>query len=225
MTEDISSRDLSLLRERFPDESSFHEAKARLLNREPLAYILGEWYFYNEVYTVSPACLIPRPETEHLVDELIHRLPQNARFADLCTGSGCIAISTLAARPDLSAVAVDISEEALALANENAVRNGVADRITFRQADILKEDPLADDTFDAIVSNPPYIVSDVIPTLSCEVLAEPHIALDGGKDGLIFYRHLISSYSHHVRPDGFMLFEIGYDQGEALQALAPCKIQ
>lgn len=224
MTEGISERDLLLLREKFKDEPSLEEAKRRLLAHEPLAYILGEWYFYNEVYTVSPACLVPRPETEHLVDELIRRLPQGARFADLCTGSGCIAISTLAARPDLTAVAIDISPDALTLAEENARRNSVAERISFRCGNILTEDPLGEECFDAIVSNPPYIASDIISTLSPEVQCEPRLALDGGKDGLLFYRRFLSSFRHHLTANGLMLFEIGYDQGDALRALASCQI-
>jgi release factor glutamine methyltransferase len=225
MTAALSPRDEQLLKDTFPDPRDYAQAVRRLQDREPLAYVLGEWYFYDETYRVSPACLVPRPETEHLVEELIKRLPQGAIFADLCTGSGCIAISILAHRPDCRAVAVDLSEEALALAKENAALNGVSDRITFLHADVLSGNALGNASFDAIVSNPPYIVTEVIDTLEPEVLCEPRIALDGGADGLLFYRVLVSDYRKNVKENGFLLFEIGYDQGEALKALCPCEIK
>ncbi len=225
MSSVLSKRDESLLREAFPDPLCYEQAVRRLENREPLAYVLGKWYFYDEVYRVSPACLVPRPDTEHLVDELIRRLPKGAVFADLCTGSGCIAISTLAHRPDCRAVAVDLSEEALALAKENAVINGVSDRIEFRHVDVLTGEALIAMSLDAVVSNPPYIASSVIDTLEPEVLCEPRMALDGGDDGLMFYRILIDEYRKNVKRGGFLLFEIGYDQGEALRQLCPCQIK
>ena len=221
----LSSRDEQLLRDKFPDPQNYEQAVRRLQDREPLAYVLGEWYFYDETYRVSPACLVPRPETEHLVEELIKRLPKGAIFADLCTGSGCIAISTLVHRPDCRAVAVDLSEEALALAKENAVLNCVSDRITLLHADVLSGNALENTRFDAIVSNPPYIVTAVIDTLEPEVLCEPRMALDGGEDGLSFYRALVNCYRNNVNENGFFLFEIGYDQGEALKALCPCEIR
>ncbi len=220
----LSPRDEQLLKDKFPDPRDYAQAVRRLQDREPLAYILGEWYFYDEIYRVSPACLVPRPETEHLVEELIKRLPKGAVFADLCTGSGCIAVSTLAHRPDCRAVAVDLSKEALALAKENAVLNGVSDRISFLHADILRGDALGNTRFDAIVSNPPYIVTEVIDMLEPEVLCEPRMALDGGEDGLLFYRVLVNDYRQNIKDGGFLLLEIGYDQGEALKALCPCEI-
>jgi len=221
----LSPRDEKLLKDKFPDPRDYAQAVRRLQDREPLAYVLGEWYFYDETYRVSPACLVPRPETEHLVEELVKRLPKGAIFADLCTGSGCIAISTLAHRPDCRAVAVDLSEEALSLAKENAALNGVTDRITFLYADVLNGHALGDTRFDAIVSNPPYIVTEVIDTLEPEVLCEPRMALDGGEDGLLFYRVLVNDYRKNIKNDGFLLFEIGYDQGAALKSLCPCEIK
>ena len=221
----LSKRDEDLLREKFPSQPKYEQAVRRLENREPLAYVLGEWYFYDEVYRVSSDCLVPRPDTEHLVDELIRRLPHGAVFADLCTGSGCIAISTLVHRPDCRAVAVDLSEAALTIAEENAARNGVSERIAFHRADVLAGSALSNTQFDAIVSNPPYIASSVIDTLEPEVLHEPRMALDGGEDGLVFYRILTRQYRENVKHSGFFLFEIGYDQGEALKALCPCKIK
>ncbi len=220
----ISERDDRLLREKFGDGTEYNAARKRYEIGEPLAYILGEWYFYGEVYKVSPDCLIPQPDTEHLVDKLIKLLPINGRFADLCTGSGCIAISSLAHRKDSSAVAVDISDGALMLACENAGINGVSERLELKKADILKQSALGDDTFDIIVSNPPYIKTDVIKTLDSEVRAEPLIALDGGRDGLDFYRAIIGRYSKNVKKGGYMILEIGYDQADDIKKLCDCEI-
>ncbi len=214
----------SLLSEKFPDESSYNNAVSRLEHGEPLAYIIGEWYFYDETYKVSPDCLIPRPETEHLVEWLIKNLPINGRFLDLCTGSGCIAISTLAHRPDLTAVAVDVSDKALDIAKENALSNGVSERISFICADILVDSPIGDQKFDGVVSNPPYIKSDVIETLTVQVKNEPKLALDGGEDGLDFYRIIFEKYVKNVKPGGAVICEIGYDQGMALKELYGCEI-
>ena len=225
MQADISARDLSLLKEKFPSEAELNAAIARLRNREPLAYIIGEWYFYNETYKVTPDCLIPRPETEHIVDVLIKSLPQNGVFADLCTGSGCIAISTLVHRPDCRAVAVDISPGALSVAAENAAANRVSDRISFIKSDITSENPLGDTLFDAIASNPPYINTDIIDTLEPEVLREPRIAFDGGADGLDFYRIILENYRANIKPDGFLVCEVGYDQGQRLRDMCGCEIK
>ncbi len=213
-----------LLSEKFPSEVEYNAALSRLEGGEPLAYILGEWYFYNETYKVSPDCLIPRPETEHIVDELIRVLPKNARFADLCTGSGCIAISVLCHRPDVTAVAVDISDKAIAIAKENAILNGVSDRISFICADILNDESLGAEIFDAISSNPPYICSAVIDTLQEQVKREPRIALDGGADGLDFYRVIFNKYSKNVKCGGKIICEIGYDQGKSLFESFGCRI-
>ncbi len=220
----LSNLEETLLREKFADGDGYLDALSRLESGEPLAYILGEWYFYDETYKVSPDCLIPRPETEHIVEWLIKNLPENGRFADLCTGSGCIAISTLVHRKDLNAIAVDISEKALEIAQHNAALNGVSDRISFVKADILQEAPLGKDLFDAIVSNPPYIKSDVIDTLSVQVKNEPRIALDGGADGLEFYRVLFDRYKANAKINGAIICEIGYDQGETLNKLFGCRI-
>ena len=196
------------------------EAVSKRCARQPLQYLIGAWDFYNQTYEVSPACLIPRSDTEILVEEAIKRLPPNAFFADLCTGSGCIAISTLAERPDTHAIAVELSEDALALANRNAERNGVADRFCGVCQDVLHFSGDPDNRPLAILSNPPYIRTSVIKELSPEVKQEPHMALDGGEDGLLFYRALLKIARTWLREDGFCLFEIGYDQGADLQALA-----
>lgn len=221
---ELSLLEEELLREHFKDEIGYNEALNRLEDGDPFAYVIGEWYFYSETYKVSPDCLIPRPDTEHIVDYLIKNLPENAVFADLCTGSGCIAISTLKHRPDVKAIAIDISEGALALAKENSALNGVSDRISFVKKDVLKGDCLSDMILDAISANPPYIPSGVIPTLSEQVRREPIIALDGGGDGLDFYRVIFDSYKRNVKSGGFIVCEIGYDQGEAAKELFGCKI-
>ncbi len=185
----------------------------------PLQYILGVWGFWREEYEVSEHCLVPRPDTEHLVEKAVAMLPNGARFLDLCTGSGCVAISTLASRKDTTALAVDLFESTLALAERNAKRNGVHERLELVRADVLSE-PFVSGPFDAILSNPPYIPDAIVPTLSCEVQHEPAAALCGGADGLDFYRAILTRWRPLLAPDGFMLFEIGYDQADALRTLA-----
>ena len=211
-----------LLLEHFEGEA-LSDAIAKRLSHYPLQYLLGEWGFYREEYEVSPDCLIPRPDTECLVELAVKHLPKGARFLDLCTGSGCIAISTLAARKDTSALAVDLFEGTLALAGRNAKRNGVAERLQLEKADVLADPPptLSEERFDAILSNPPYIRSDVVKTLSPELAFEPAAALDGGEDGLAFYRAILTHWTLLLKEDGFVLFEIGFDQADALNALAP----
>ena len=196
------------------------DAVERRLSGYPLQYLLGEWDFCHETYEVSEACLIPRADTELLVLRAAALLPQGARFLDLCTGSGCVAISLLAMRPDLSGVAVDLFEDTLALAARNAERNGVAERLTLLRSDVLQGPPEAIGQFDALLSNPPYIRSDAIADLQREVGFEPRAALDGGEDGLIFYRAILAQWRAVLGESGQMLFEIGYDQADDLRALA-----
>ncbi len=189
-------------------------------SRYPLQYILGEWDFYRQRYEVSPDCLIPRSDTERLVEEAIRLLPPSAAFADLCTGSGCIAISTLCERPDTSAVAVEKFSNTLALAVRNAARNGVSDRFSPLLGDVLSNSILPQGSlFDAILSNPPYIRTAVIDGLAPELFCEPRAALDGGEDGLIFYRRILENGARHLKPNGFFLFEIGFDQADALRRI------
>lgn len=197
------------------------DAVARRIAGEPLQYILGEWDFYGETYRVSPDCLIPRSDTEILVERAIKLLPKGARFADLCTGSGCIAISTLAHRPDCTAHAVDLFPRTVALARENAERNGVSDRLTLSVADVLDPNTLGDEApFAAILSNPPYIRTEVIDTLARELFREPRAALDGGADGLIFYRTIVKQFASRLADQGFFLFEIGFDQEDDIKNIA-----
>lgn len=198
------------------------QAVARRCEHYPLQYILGEWYFYRECYEVSEHCLIPRSDTEILVDTAIKMLPNGARFLDLCTGSGCVAISTLANRTDTVATAVDLFPQTLALASRNATKNGVGTRIDFLCHDVLTPPPasLGHSSFDAILSNPPYIQNDIVPTLQREVGFEPSAALMGGADGLDFYRAILEKWCVLLKPQGLLILEIGYDQGKALQDLA-----
>lgn len=183
----------------------------------PLQYIIGKWDFYRQTYIVDENCLIPRCDTEILVEKAIELLPKNAYFLDLCTGSGCIAISTLAERKDTSAIMVDKFPKTLDLATQNAILNNVNERVAPMLFDVLcEEKKLEGKQFDAILSNPPYIRPEIIETLSQEVKHEPYEALFGGEDGLIFYNKIIKDYSALLKKDGFMLFEIGYDQADDL---------
>jgi len=202
----------------FPD---FSAAIYRRAKREPLQYIIGRWYFMNEEYIVSPDCLIPRSETELLTEKVIASLPKNGALLDLCCGSGCIAISSLASRSDCSAVAVDLFPATLEIAKKNAELNSVSNRIEFLKSDVTdarSEKPSK--KFDVIVSNPPYIKTDVIKTLEPELAHEPVQALDGGADGLIFYRSILSYWTQLLKDGGTVLFEIGYDQGADLCSIA-----
>lgn len=189
-------------------------------SRYPLQYILGKWWFARCMFFVNESCLIPRADTELIVEIAMKRLPQNARFADLCTGSGCIAIATLDLRSDIFADAFELYPAALDLAKKNAEYNKVSDRFTPFLGDVLDKNTLVDKKYDAIISNPPYIRSEVIPTLEKEVLTEPHAALDGGDDGLIFYRSIVENFGENLNEGGFFLFEIGYDQADDLKKIA-----
>ncbi len=208
-----------------PDSAgALSRAVDKRIERFPLQYLLGTWSFWRQEYEVSPDCLIPRPDTELLVEYAAKHLPRGARFIDLCTGSGCIAVSLLCERPDLSGVAVDLFENTLALAQRNARRNGIdEDRLRLVRGDVLDGNFMTElGTFDAILSNPPYITPAVIDTLAPELTYEPRAALDGGEDGLIFYRRMIlgSDYRTALNGGGCFIFEMGYDQGDALRALA-----
>lgn len=186
----------------------------------PLQYILGKWWFWDCEFYVSENCLIPRPDTEHIVEKAIKLLPIGARFADLCTGSGCIAISVLHSRGDTVCDAYELYEETLDIAKKNAILNGVSERFSPVLGDVLKKETLSDKKYHAIISNPPYIRTDIIPTLSREVHFEPHAALDGGEDGLIFYRSILDNFYDNLYDGGMFIFEIGYDQGDDLKKMA-----
>lgn len=197
------------------EEKRLTEAVERREKREPLQYIIGRVDFYRESYNVSPDCLIPRHDTETLVDLAVKMIPAGERFIDLCTGSGCIAISTLKNTKNTTAVAVDLSHGALELARGNAELNGVSDRITFIEADVLKE--LVNGDFFAVLSNPPYVTDTAYKSLEPELYFEPKIALVGNDDdGAGFYRRIAELYCHSIKDGGFIAFEIGYDQAAPL---------
>ena len=174
--------------------------------------------FYDEFYFVTPGVLIPRPDTERVVDHALKFLPEGGRLLDLCCGSGCIAISSLRHSANTSALLVDVSPPALDLARRNAERNGVLPRCGFLCAD-LRGYPQTDGQFDVIASNPPYVRSAVVDTLEKECSYEPRIAFDGGEDGMDFYRILLEICPPNLKKGGRMIFEIGFDQREAITAL------
>lgn len=205
-----------ILKEEFSGEA-LENAVERRIKHEPLQYIIGRWSFFREEYFVSPACLIPRSDTEVLVEHLVKALPRGARFLDLCTGSGCIAISLKKNRPDTAGVAADISEDALAMARKNAAHNG-AD-IAIVHADVTRPSAFSE-SFDCIVSNPPYITEAAMETLAPELSHEPRIALCGGEDGMDFYRAILTNFAKNLKADGCFAFELGYDQRDAIHALA-----
>ena len=192
----------------------FREMIKQRVKRIPVAYILGEKEFMGMDFSVSPAVLIPRPDTEILVENVIERLKkmENVHIVDIGTGSGAIAVSILANCLNVSGVAVDISSEALAVAKSNAIRHGVDMRLEFVKSDVY--DSLSAGQFDAIISNPPYIPDKDIAGLEPEVKCEPYDALAGGKDGLDFYRRLIQEGIKFLKPNGFMAFEVGIYQAE-----------
>lgn len=190
----------------------------RRASREPLQYLLGKWSFYGDEYYVSPACLIPRADTELIVDTVLAHLPKNSRIADICCGSGCIGIAVLR-NSDAVCDSVDISEEALEIARKNAESLGVSNRISLHRADVTVSSPLTE-KYDVIVSNPPYIRHSIVETLSPEVLCEPKIALDGGDDGLVFYKAILKNFISDLKENGNFVFEIGYDQKEDIESIA-----
>jgi len=200
--------------------AAFRALIERRMAGEPTQYLTGVREFYNRSFKVDARVLIPRPETELLVEAALHLLPKDApgRALDVCTGSGCIAISLAAERPQATVLATDLSPDACALARENAQALGVAGRVTVLEGDLFAPVPAAE-RFDVVVSNPPYIASAEIPTLSAEVRREPKLALDGGADGLVAIRRVVEGARRFLRPGGLLAMEIGETQGPAVKAL------
>jgi release factor glutamine methyltransferase len=187
------------------------ELVKRRAAREPLQHLLGTVEFCGRVFGCDQRALIPRPETEQLCERILaETVPR--RFVDVGTGSGVIALTLAAAWPEAEAHAVDSSEEALALARENAARLGLAGRVHFQRSDLLAA---TDGEFDLIVANLPYIASAEIPKLAAEVRHDPATALDGGRDGAALLRRLIAEAPRHLR--GRLALEIGHDQSAALR--------
>lgn len=206
--------------------------------RIPLQQITGESWFCGLCFRVNEDVLCPRPETEILVEEALKRLRPYDRFLDLCTGSGCIAVSLLClaaqmpgssglpsgavregtiSRDALTGCGCDLSEKALKIAANNAALHGVSDRLELVQGDLFTP---VHGTFDMIVSNPPYIASDQIASLMEEVRDhEPAMALDGGGDGLAFYRRILAKAGGYLKENGWLLVEIGFDQADAVRSM------
>ncbi|NYZ61657.1 peptide chain release factor N(5)-glutamine methyltransferase [Luteimonas deserti] len=198
--------------------ATFEALVSRRAAGEPVAYLIGSRAFWRLELAVSPATLIPRPETELLVEAALARLPPRrpARAADLGTGSGAIALAVAGERPDVSVVATDASEAALEIARRNAARHAL-DRVEFRFGDWYG--PLAGLRFDMLLSNPPYIASGDPHLSRGDLRHEPPAALVSGPDGLDALRVLAAGASNHLHPGGWILVEHGFDQGPAVRAL------
>ena len=196
-------------------QEEYQSVLKKRCERVPLQYITGEQDFMGLPFHVNPSVLIPRQDTETLVEEALKVVRSGMKVLDMCTGSGCILISILKHVAGVEGHGCDISKQALVVAKENAKLNNVS--ATFERSDLFEE---VTDTFDVIVSNPPYIPTDVIHGLMPEVVEfEPFQALDGKEDGLHFYRKIIAEAKDYLNPGGKLLFEIGHDQGEAVSQL------
>ncbi len=200
-----------------PDAELYLEKVRLRSSRIPLQQITGEQYFCGLRFKVTKDVLCPRQDTETLVEEALKRIEPGGMFLDLCTGSGCIAVSLLCLGQRLSGCACDISEEALKIAASNAACHGVSGRLDLVRGDLFSA---VSGSYDMIVSNPPYIRTDQISCLMEEVRDhEPHIALDGGTDGLVFYRRILAGAGSYLKAGGWLLVEIGYDQGGAVRSM------
>lgn len=197
------------------EETQFRIFIERRSTHEPLQQITGWQEFMGLRFSVTEDVLVPRQDTETLVEEVMRYLRDGMEILDVCTGSGCILLSLLRYSNGCRGVGCDISEKALAVAGQNAKELGISAQ--FIQSDLFES---IEGRFEYIVSNPPYIRKDMIPTLMEEVRDhEPLIALDGGEDGLDFYRKITREATEHLYSGGMLFFEIGYDQGEAVSAL------
>jgi release factor glutamine methyltransferase len=203
-------------------EDAFNALIERRARREPAAYIRGLQEFWSRDFEVTPDVLIPRPESELIVEELLMLLPVDApalprRVADIGTGSGCIAVTVAAERPNVHVVATDISRPALAVARKNAARAGVSPRIEFLECAYLSG---TTGTFDFILSNPPYVTEAEYEELQPEVREyEPDIALQAGEDGLRDIRQIVDVAAERLKPGGTLFMEIGHQQAAAISGL------
>ena len=204
-----------------PDqEATLEDYLSRREHREPVSHILGRKGFWKIMLQVTPDVLTPRPDTETVVEFVLRDFPEDARWSvlDLGVGSGAILLSILSERPAATGVGIDVSEQALEVARENAALLGLADRAVLSHGDWTRG--VEDESFDLVVSNPPYIASHVIAELEPEVRDhEPRLALEGGADGLDAYRVLAPEILRVLKPGGRFAVEIGYDQKQAVEAL------
>jgi release factor glutamine methyltransferase len=221
--------DLYVRHEEEPAEdrrTAFREMIKKRAEGMPVAYLVGHREFYSLEFAVSPAVLIPRPDTETLVMEALRRLKPLAgpRVLDVGTGSGAIAVAIARQHPTAQVVAVDVSSPALAVATANAQRHGVTERVTFVEGDLFG--PVTGQTFDLVVSNPPYIADTEFPSLDVGVRDyEPRTALAGGPDGLDFYRRIAADVAGHLVPGGAVLVEIGATQETAVRELFAARLE
>lgn len=192
----------------------------RILLGEPLAYVLGEWDFYGLKLQVNPSVLIPRDDTCAVTDLAIKQarnFQDTPRILDLCTGSGCIGLAIAKHVPNARVTLADLSKDALLVARKNATANGLLSRVTCVASDALNEPDKFLGKFDLIASNPPYITSQEMKELPRSVKDfEPHMALFGGEDGLDFYRAIADKYRNALKPGGYLCFEFGMGQGDAV---------
>lgn len=195
----------------------------RLLEEEPLAYVLGQWEFYGLPLYVSPDVLIPRDDTCAVTELAINKslfLNKDPRILDLCCGSGCIGLAVASRVKDARVTLADISKEALVIAKKNIARNKLGGRVSTFQVDARKDAPGFLGKFDLIVSNPPYVTAEEMKQLPKSVDAfEPHLALYGGEDGLDFYRSIIQNFTPVLKPGGYLCFEFGMNMGDAVCGL------
>lgn len=200
-----------------PQRAAFYDMLARRQSRYPLAYILGEREFFGLTFVVSPAVLIPRPETEILVEQVLARVGDGAKIADVGVGSGAIAVALAVSLPSAGLWATDTSDDALKVARANAEKHAVSKRVSMVSGDLLEPLIPMGLQFDAIVSNPPYIPSAVIETLEPEVRFEPIGALDGGADGADAYRALFPQAAGLTK---LIAVEFGIEQGTVVAEIA-----
>jgi len=201
-----------------PELAAYRALIKRRLAGESVSYLLGEQEFWGLAFYVDPHVLVPRPDTETVID--VARMLRTDRAAicrvlDLCTGSGAIAVALAKELPNATIVATEVSIDAVAIAKKNVERNAVADRVDVRFGDLFV--PVAGERFDLIVANPPYIATAVIDTLSAEVRREPRLALDGGADGLVFYDRICGAARDYLVPGGALVVEHGFDQADAVR--------
>ena len=207
----------------FKEEKHFRDFIARRARREPFQYIVGRQEFYGLDFFVTPDVLIPRPETEMIVEAAIEILKNNARFCEVGIGSGCIAVSILHSVKTASAIGLDISAKALKVARKNTKTHQVLERLKLQISDVFES--LPDKKFDLIVSNPPYIPREEIKTLQPEVREfEPLTALTDGGDGISIIKKIIADAPKFLKSDGFLLMEIGINQESDVKAIFNVKV-
>jgi release factor glutamine methyltransferase len=197
-----------------PELASIRELIKRRLAGEPVAYLIGEHEFWGMPLAIDRSVLVPRPDTETLVEVGKKLAPAATRVLDLCTGSGAIALALAKELPAARVIATELSADAAKVARQNVAKYALA--VEVREGDLWA--PVAGERFELIVSNPPYVATAVIDTLSPEVRREPRIALDGGPDGLAFYDRICAAARDHLEPGGVLAVEHGFDQADAVRA-------